>query len=83
MAALQSCLPDCGQKVAALLANQTAVNIPPRRLMAMLINDILAAETEPFVLVLDDLHRVGETAVHETLDYLLEHLPPAMHLSKQ
>lgn len=46
----------------------------------MLINDILETLPDPFVLVLDDLHLVSEPAVYTALDYLLERLPPQMHL---
>lgn len=80
VAALQSCLPNCGQEVAALLGGQTAVTIPPRRLMAMLINDLLSAPKAHSIVVLDDLHHVTETAVLDILDYLLENLPPNLHL---
>ncbi|MFZ0546667.1 MAG: AAA family ATPase [Candidatus Promineifilaceae bacterium] len=80
IAALQRCLPECGKGVAALLGEQSTVQISPRRMMAMLINDILAAGPEPLVLVLDDLHCVTEAAVLTSLDSLLANLPPILHL---
>ena len=46
----------------------------------LLVNE-LASFPEPFVLVLDDLHLIQTEAVLIILSYLLEHLPPQMHLA--
>jgi len=35
----------------------------------------------PFILVLDDLHVLHSEAVLNMLSYLLEHMPPQMHLA--
>jgi LuxR family maltose regulon positive regulatory protein len=51
-----------------------------RHLMGVLINDLVAAEAEPFVLVLDDLHLIQDTAIHAGLEYLLDRLPSGMRL---
>ncbi len=80
VAALQTILPNCSQDLAALLASPNAANFAPRRLMGMLMNDVLEAETVPFVLVLDDLHRIETAVIYEALNYFLEHLPPSLHL---
>jgi ATP/maltotriose-dependent transcriptional regulator MalT len=40
----------------------------------------LAQLEEPFILVLDDYHRIHEQAVHDLLKELLHHPPPALHL---
>jgi LuxR family maltose regulon positive regulatory protein len=37
--------------------------------------------SSPFVLVLDDFHVVHSEAVFKIVSYLLEHLPPVMHLA--
>ncbi len=47
--------------------------------LTALIND-LAAAPQPVALVLDDYHLIGAPAVHEALGFLLDHLPPALHL---
>jgi LuxR family maltose regulon positive regulatory protein len=52
---------------------------PPHIILASLMND-LGKMTEPFVLVLDDYQFITEHAVHETLAYLLDHIPSNMHL---
>jgi LuxR family maltose regulon positive regulatory protein len=44
-----------------------------------LLND-LTTIPDPFVLVLDDYHVLEATGVDEALTFLLEHLPPQMHL---
>jgi LuxR family maltose regulon positive regulatory protein len=44
-----------------------------------LINEIAAVEQD-FVLVLDDYHVIEAQAVHDALTFLLNHLPPNIHL---
>jgi LuxR family maltose regulon positive regulatory protein len=46
----------------------------------LLVNE-LASFPEPFILVLDDLHVIQSESVLKILAYLLEHLPPQMHLA--
>jgi LuxR family maltose regulon positive regulatory protein len=48
--------------------------------ISVLINDVMETLPEPFILILDDLHRITEPSIFVALDYLLEHLPPQMHL---
>ncbi len=47
--------------------------------LASLINT-LAAQAAPIVLVLDDYQAIGDPRVHASLVFLLEHLPPQLHL---
>ncbi|MGW8179445.1 MAG: hypothetical protein ACWGQW_11905, partial [bacterium] len=47
---------------------------------SVLINDVLKTLSDPFALILDDLHRITEPGIYAALDYLLEHLPLHMHL---
>ena len=46
-----------------------------------LLTNELASFPEPFVLVLDDFHVIQSEAVLKIVAYLLEHLPPQMHLA--
>ena len=80
VAAIQKLNPDFGRSVHALLGNQATPNLDAKRTMALLINDVLETIPDPFVLVLDDLHYITETAVFQALDYLLAHLPSQMHI---
>jgi LuxR family maltose regulon positive regulatory protein len=44
-----------------------------------LINDI-AALPQPAILMLDDYHVISAPAIHESVAYLLGHLPPSLHV---
>jgi LuxR family maltose regulon positive regulatory protein len=46
----------------------------------LLINDVVALRDEPLIVVLDDFHRVTETSIARTIEYLIERMPPQMHL---
>ena len=48
-------------------------------LLTALLNEITTIPDD-FVLVLDDYHLVDAKAVHQALAFLLDHLPPQMHL---
>ncbi len=45
----------------------------------LLVNE-LASTSNPFILILDDFHTIHSDAVLRILTYLLDHLPPQMHL---
>jgi LuxR family maltose regulon positive regulatory protein len=77
VAALRGILPGAGAGMAAAL--QSPQPPPAEILLTDLINEIAAAP-EAFVLVLDDYHEIDARPVEQALDYLLEHLPPQMHL---
>ncbi|MBE2224492.1 MAG: hypothetical protein IAF02_23325, partial [Anaerolineae bacterium] len=51
-----------------------------RRFMGVLLNDVVNDLPDEFVLVLDDLHVIGNGRLLLALDYLLERLPSQMHL---
>lgn len=40
----------------------------------------IAASKKEFIVILDDYQEVEERAVHEALDYLIEHMPDNLHL---
>lgn len=52
---------------------------PPDALLTALVNEI-AAIPSAFILVLDDYHVLESPAVDAALGFLLDHMPPAMHL---
>jgi LuxR family transcriptional regulator, maltose regulon positive regulatory protein len=47
--------------------------------LTALINDLSSA-AHPGVLVLDDYHVIVDSAVHQALAFLVDHLPPQVHL---
>lgn len=52
---------------------------PMAFILTNLLNDI-ATLPQSIFLVLDDFHRAGARVIDETLTFLLEHLPPQLHL---
>jgi ATP/maltotriose-dependent transcriptional regulator MalT len=77
VAALQTIAPTCGR--AALAWLDAPQPPPPEVVVTELVND-LAALPAPGLLVLDDYHLVQAPAVHAAVAFLLDHLPPALHL---
>jgi LuxR family maltose regulon positive regulatory protein len=80
IAALQHLDPTCGTTAQSLLASHIHLGTGVRQVISVLINDVLETLSEPFALILDDLHRITEPSVFVALDYLLEHRPPQLHL---
>jgi LuxR family maltose regulon positive regulatory protein len=63
----------------ALVQDASAAAVEPA--LAALINALAEREAAPEVaLVLDDYHTLTAPPVHDSLAYLLEHLPPTMHV---
>ena len=58
---------------------QSAHLVPTHIILASLINDLSRA-AEPYVFVVDDYQFITEHAVHDTMAYLLDHLPSNLHL---
>ncbi|MCL4562070.1 MAG: LuxR C-terminal-related transcriptional regulator [Chloroflexi bacterium] len=52
---------------------------PIESILTVLLNEITTIP-DHFILVLDDYHVIDSKSVDEALTYLLEHLPPQMHL---
>jgi LuxR family maltose regulon positive regulatory protein len=76
IAALQSIHPQVGraslsQLKSPQLSSQTAI-------LPSLIND-LANIQDNFVLILDDYHWIEQQEIHDSLNYLIDHMPPQMH----
>ncbi len=77
IAALQSLQPDIGH---AGLAALDAPQAPPiESPLTGLLNEIADVDRD-WVLVLDDLHLITEPAINDGLVFLLDHLPPQVHL---
>jgi LuxR family maltose regulon positive regulatory protein len=77
IAAFQTVAPDCGRAALAWLDAPSPP--PPETILTALIND-LAAVPGPWLLVLDDYHLVRAPDVYAAVAFLLDHLPPALHL---
>lgn len=75
--ALQTLISGVGDSVLAALQSSQAVSTSD--LLVSLLNELAATEDD-FVLVFDDYHTVDSPLVDALLAFLVEHLPPAMHL---
>jgi LuxR family maltose regulon positive regulatory protein len=83
--ALQMIHADAGQVARTLL--QSAQPPPMESVLTMLINELATAWGDAsllpgrgYVLILDDYHLISARAVHDAVTFLLDHLPPQMHL---
>ena len=77
IAALQQVAPGFGQDVQAMV--QSPQPPPTPTLLAALLNEI-ATLPRPVILALDDYHVIQSPRIHEQVAFLLDHLPPQMHL---
>jgi LuxR family maltose regulon positive regulatory protein len=77
IAALETVQADVGVDALALL--QSPQPPPLQAVLTMLINSLTTIPAD-FVLVLDDYHVVEQQPIHDALTFLLDHLPPQMHL---
>ena len=75
--ALQTAVPEVGQTAVHLLQSPQPPTLTT--VLTLLINE-LSQTPIPLILVLDDYHLVTTPAIHQALAFLLEHLPPQLHL---
>src|SRR5215218_5699061 len=76
-AALDTLRPGVAQQVGALLQSLQPTSF--EALVTTLVNE-LAGVAEEVVLVLDDYHLIQVPQVHQSLEFLLEHLPACLRL---
>jgi LuxR family maltose regulon positive regulatory protein len=77
VAALQTINQEVGRAVEPLLGSPQVPAL--ESLVTLLINDF-AAIPQSFVFVLDDYHAIHLPAIHQAVEFLIEHQPPQMHL---
>ncbi len=77
VAALQTTEANLGKGALGVL--QSPQPPPTEAALTAVINDV-AALPERIILVLDDYHLIESQPIHDALTFLLEHLPPQMHL---
>ncbi|MFN2419026.1 MAG: helix-turn-helix transcriptional regulator [Candidatus Limnocylindria bacterium] len=75
IAAVRTVVPDAGQGALSLLRSSQ----PLESVVASMLNDLADLPGE-LVVVLDDYHLIGAAELHEAMSFLLEHLPPQIHL---
>ncbi|MBO0780329.1 MAG: LuxR family transcriptional regulator, partial [Ktedonobacteraceae bacterium] len=77
IAALRRCMPHLGRLAQEMLHSPQAP-ILSTTLMALL-SEIEQTERE-IILILDDYHVISDQAIHDSLHFLLDHLPYNLHL---
>lgn len=91
IAALQKIDPNIGAGVFSILESEA--DVPLEHLLTSLVNDIVVWTDERLaefnqldrapqrlILILDDYHLISEFKIHESLDFLIDHIPHGMHL---
>jgi LuxR family transcriptional regulator, maltose regulon positive regulatory protein len=79
IASLQTITKDIGKGVLGAIQTSPPLTTINEVLLATLLNEI-AAIPEHFILVLDDYHVIDAEPIDHALTFLLDHLPPQMHL---
>ncbi|MEI6450076.1 MAG: AAA family ATPase, partial [Actinomycetes bacterium] len=77
VAALRTIAPEIGSEAVAAL--QSPQPPPTESVLTTIVNEI-STVPDDFVLILDDYHVLDSRPDDEALAFLLEHLPPRMHL---
>ena len=77
VAALQTIAANIGEGVLGVI--QSPQPPPTESILTALLNEITAVP-DSFTLVLDDYHVIDSNPIDNALTFLLEHLPPQMHL---
>jgi len=77
VAALQTVSKQVGGDALQIL--ESAQDFDSNRFLTVLVNEISTAE-QPVILVLDDFHVISNLDIHTGMNFLLEHLPPSLHL---
>jgi len=77
VAALETLKAGIGERALTLLRSLPPQ--PQKAVLTTLLNDLGTLPT-PFGLVLDDYHVINAQVVHDAIAFILDHLPPQMHL---
>jgi LuxR family maltose regulon positive regulatory protein len=77
VAALQTVKPSVGASAISLL--QSPRPPPIEAVLTLLLNELSAMSTD-VMLVLDDYHVIDTREIHDGMVFLLDHLPPRLHL---
>ncbi len=78
IAAIETQRPGFGTQTASLLRHPEPATL--NYVITTIINEI-AGHPECMSIVLDDYHAISNDTIHESMRFLLEHLPPNLHLS--
>ncbi len=76
IAAIEVACPDVGRAAALIDGPQ----MPGFKAVLTVLINALAQTSTPLPIVLDDYHLIDQPSIHEAMTFLLDHLPPAVHL---
>ncbi len=79
VSALRTVAPKTGERVLSILRATDTQPPPIESLLTTLLNEINTI-SDRFVLVLDEYHVIESEPVGRSISFLVEHLPPPMHL---
>lgn len=79
VAALRTVAPEIGEGIWGILHAAQSQPPPVELLLTTLLNE-LATLSKRLILVLDDYHVIETQSLHHALTFLIEHLPPQLHL---
>ncbi|MBN8560120.1 MAG: hypothetical protein J0L70_06325 [Leptolyngbya sp. UWPOB_LEPTO1] len=77
IAALQKTQPNLGASTLAMLHSMDHASA--ETFLIPLINEITDL-TDELILILDDYHAIVDRSIHDGIAFLLDHLPPRLHL---
>ncbi len=77
IAALRTCLPRVGKRTLALLHSPESPLLSTS--LTNLLNDLIQGSGD-IILILDDYHVISDPIIHDSLLFLIDHLPPTLHL---
>lgn len=90
VAALQTIAPNIGPGILDLLQTSSPQPSLVESILTAVLNEVAALSNDPaalptdakpgFILVLDDYHTIHTNAINMALSFLIEHMPPHMHL---
>lgn len=77
LTAIQAFTKEAGSLALALLENSQRLDV--QGILTTLVNRLVSLPDQSF-LILKDYHAITNTQIHEGVAFLLEHLPPTLHL---
>jgi LuxR family maltose regulon positive regulatory protein len=77
IASIQNTYTDLGELSLSLL--QSLQPLPVNSFITTLLNGISDAKVE-LTIILDDFHVIADTSIYNALSFLIEHMPPELHL---
>jgi LuxR family maltose regulon positive regulatory protein len=79
VSALRTIKPGIGVGILSILDTTQSRPPPTESLLAMLLNE-LTSISDDLILVLDDYHVIEARSLNQAVTFLIEHLPPRIHL---